>query len=652
MSTNVLDLQALTAASAKAVDNEHLVARTLVPPSDDRDDDLEKLWLKEREGAAVEVGARKGKPKASLAELLERANAFITAPLGRGKTSLRGLLARDLQPARSLLWVEYVPGAPDLTSSVERTYASAPNGQPVRQVLAESRPVIAIDDWDHYSAEQRRAFDKQAGELQREGSAFLFLGTSSAPPPRLANTRPFRLLPLTPADCTAYLYKRLEWPARANADDLANRLSPISREAFFISVIADYFASGRVDAEDVSLVALMREQMDAQLGSRCASSERAAIGPWLKRLALQGAQITFESAVAAVQAIAPSVDPSSLLRAASDAGFLVRRTMGQYEFSHALWRAFVVVDSFDPSTGWVEGPSDDDEEFARAQARLLPLAKTQEPQRTEILRGYAKTDLSAYMAAVSTLNIESYDRGVEQYVRAFVAGVEDIAQLLSSRARAFVEPWNGYPETDADGVLGAVYGNGTFEMRVRKPGEAQLIPVADARERTQFTPPAAVARGIGTSRLSGAKLCLEQLRSLWKSNVLPIIEPLAREQLFFWARALEMHATARTVADLLTLANENTDNLLFDDDAWIDGEYLARWHRLNQRQAGFGISGPELLRLVSLAKVDGAITIESLGHPGPDASSSTLRPSPRTKRPIDLTWSTRYRAEKNGYAAL
>lgn len=367
----------------------------------------------------------------------------------------------------------------------------------------------------------------------------------------------------------------------------------------------------------------MREQMYAQLGSRCTSSELAAIGPWLKRLALQGAQITFESAVAAAQAIAPSVNPSSLLAAVSDAGFLVRRTMGQYEFSHALWRAFVVVDSFDPFTGWVEGPSDDEEDFARAQARLLPLAKTQEPQRTEILRGYAKTDLSAYMAAVSTLSIESYDRGVEQYVRSFVAGVEDIAQLLSSRTRALVEPWNGYPETEADGLLGAVYGNGTFEMRVRKPGEAQLIPVEDARKRTEFTPPAAVARGIGTSRLSGAKLCLDQLRSLWKSNVLPIIEPLAREQLFFWARALEMHATATTVADVITLANESTDKLLFEDDAWIDGEYLARWHRLNQRQVGFGISGPELLRLVSYAKVHDTTTIESLGHPGPDIVPDT-----------------------------
>lgn len=240
MSTNALDLQALTAALAEAVDKEHLVARTLVPPSEDRDDDLERLWLKEREGAAVEVGARKGKPRASLADLLGRANAFITAPLGRGKTSLRGLLARDLQPARSLLWVEYVPSASDLLSSVERTYASAPDGESVRQLLAKSKAVIAIDDWDHYSGEQRRAFDKQAGELQREGSAFVFLGTSSASPPRLANTRPFRLLPLTPADCTSYLYKRLPWPARANAEDLANRLSPISREAFFISVIADY----------------------------------------------------------------------------------------------------------------------------------------------------------------------------------------------------------------------------------------------------------------------------------------------------------------------------------------------------------------------------------------------------------------------------
>lgn len=96
MPTNPLDLPGLTAAAAEAVEQQHLVARTFVPPSDDADEDLEKLWLKERAGAAVQLGARPRKPKASLAEILQKSNAFVTAPLGRGKTSLRGLLARDL----------------------------------------------------------------------------------------------------------------------------------------------------------------------------------------------------------------------------------------------------------------------------------------------------------------------------------------------------------------------------------------------------------------------------------------------------------------------------------------------------------------------------------------------------------------------------
>lgn len=599
--------------------------RFLIPKAET----LEERWYDrnraERAGTLISVGKEGAR---SLRAMPGTKPMFVSAPSGRGKSHIAALLAREsFDDAGAPVLVANVQDiGDDLFESIARGHPELEqvDAAECSRLMGDAHCTVVIDDWERARPEQRRTVERDVRRLVDNGSGVIFLGTPEAPPPRIDGLVSQRLLALEPRERSEYLRRRLAAGRVAAADRVARVLSAISGEAFFLAMIAEYYASRDTENSDDprSIIAIMRRLLDMQLSNRCAADQAALFIAALQDLAVTFDRFSLQDAARSLSTAGAPELAGTLVSVAVHAGLVRQQHLNCYEFTHGLWRAFLLVAS--SRDDGIPDPADVERWMTSSSVRLrdavgamVPWGQMPEPARTKLLRHVARHDFQAYRNAVGAL--DALDPS-DQPLHSLLCGIEDVASLLSERAREMVEPWSLYDRSVPGQRPGVLRSGPWMILRLRVDDESAVVDARNKEEQERLQPPTGRQRMMTLSRTEGVDFVVKQLHTLLERGWLPP-GVLIRERLAYIE--LAVGRSVGTVSRLRAMARRHANDLLLGNGAVLEnGAYRARFERCIDGYQGF--TGREIMEWLDLAALAPSVKLRELRHPGPDQTDHRM----------------------------